>query len=459
MSNHHGHHQSRRRRKNPINEFLDRLRGRKHQKSYRRTDFPGINLPKDYDPVTWKETGRFEKDSSKAEEIPEQEMFNKEVPEIVPEIPAPHERRIPRPSSSNKKKSIFDAFDLYLKQRELRREDRFKEKLRKKHRQKSEQEFRKINKGPGLRKKLFTLPGEELEGVNDAKQIPLLSQRNPIYRNMTIVVNSTLIFITTYILTYLFYWLTCMLVASFYGLDSSLFYYDLRFNDHSPLWNRLNILMVTGLPPFLCLILALFLFQYIFKLKRFVGMQKLFILWSAFHLFNHFFGALPSGIVTDEGFGYVAAWLYLNTAFKFMFSLISLFVLGAIGFVSAKYILETSDSMHRIKGDNRLSFLLYQLAIPWLAGTIIMLMLRIPENFNYPYETLMFFSMAFMIFPPFFNAKVKPELNLLKIKKKRNINIGYLFMMLVLVAFLRIMLGIGLHFIIEISISISPASG
>jgi hypothetical protein len=458
MSNHHGHHHSRRRRKNPISEFLDRLRGRKHQKSYHRTDFPGINLPKDYDPVAWRETGRFEKGSSKSGEDPEQETFDKEVPENLHEIRVPEERLSPRPSSSKKKKSIFGAFDLYLKQRELRREERYKEKLRRKHRHKSEQEFRKINKGPGLRKKLFTLPGEELEGGADAKLIPLLSQRNPVYRNMTITVNSTLIFITTYILTYLFYWLTCMLVASFYGLDSSLFYYDLKFNDHSPMWNRLNILIVTGLPPFLCLILALFLIQYVFKIKRFVGMQKLFILWGAFHLFNHFFGAFPSGIVTDEGFGYVAAWLYLNTAFKFMFSLISLFVLGAIGFFSAKYILETSDSYHRIKGDHRLSFLLFQLAIPWLAGTIFMLLLRIPENFNYPYETLMLFSMAFMIFPPFFNAKVKPELNLLKIKKKRNINIGYLAMMLVLVAFLRIMLGIGLHFIIEISISISPAS-
>ncbi len=114
--------------------------------------------------------------------------------------------------------------------------------------------------------------------------------------------------------------------------------------------------------------------------------------------------------------------------------------------------------MNRIKADNRLSFILYQAAIPWLIGTVLMLLIRIPHNFDYPYETLMLFSMAFLVIPPFFNEKVKPQLNLLKVKKRRNVNLGYLAMMLVMLAFLRIMLGIGLHFIIEINISISPAT-
>jgi hypothetical protein len=69
----------------------------------------------------------------------------------------------------------------------------------------------------------------------------------------------------------------------------------------------------------------------------------------------------------------------------------------------------------------------------------------------------MLFSFVFLVIPPFFNEKVKPKLNLVKVKKKRNINFGYLVMMLALLAFLRIMLGIGLHFIIRFEISISPA--
>jgi hypothetical protein len=71
----------------------------------------------------------------------------------------------------------------------------------------------------------------------------------------------------------------------------------------------------------------------------------------------------------------------------------------------------------------------------------------------------MFFSMAFLVIPPFFNEKVKPKLNLVKIKKRKNFHIGYLAMMLVMLAFLRILLGIGLHFLIEINVSISLGGG
>lgn len=451
----HGHHHRKRRRRNPIGEFFDRLRGKKSQ-SYHRSSFPGINMPKDYDPQTWKIKGRDEETSTPRPE-PGAEDLEKDFSQNFAENANHHGNDSYRPGYSKRKKSFFGNLDLYFKQRELRKEERMREKLRRKHRRKSQQEYRRMNKGPGVGKKLFNL-GEEGDEAAKEKKVPFLSQRNPLYRNLTITLNSVFVFILTYILVYLFYWLTCMLVASWYGLDSTLYFYDLKFNDHSPLWNRFNILLVTGIPPFICLFLAIFLIQVLFKNKRFFGLQKLFILWSAFHLFNHFFGAFPSGIVTDEGFGYVAAWLYLNTAFKFLFSLLSLFALGAVGYFSARHILETSDSMHRIKGDNRLSFMLFQTAIPWLIGTIALLLIRLPHNFDYPYETLMLFSTVFLVIPPFFNEKVKPELNLLRVKKKRHINIGYLAMMLVFLLFLRIMLGIGLHFIIEINISISPAT-
>jgi hypothetical protein len=66
--------------------------------------------------------------------------------------------------------------------------------------------------------------------------------------------------------------------------------------------------------------------------------------------------------------------------------------------------------------------------------------------------------MAFLVIPAFFNPKVKPKLNLLKLKKKYKISPSYLILMLLLMVFYRVVLDIGLHFIIRISISISPAN-
>jgi len=453
MSNR-GHHRRKRRKRNAVQVFLDRLRGRD---SYRRhrSNFPGIHLPNDYDDGEWKNKQK-EITPSSPEEAAGTEDLGRDFSKGKSEVSEKSEYKHVKPTSYRRKKSWFKSIRRYFRTRELRREERMKNKLKRARRRKSQKEYRKMNAGPGLGKRLFTW-SDELSDEGKAKKVPLLSQRSPVYRNLTIAINSLMVFMLTYVLVYLFYWLTSMLVASFYGLDSTLYFYDLKFNNHSPLWDRFNILLVTGIPPFFCLFLGLFLYKVLFKNSRFVGLQKLFILWSSFHLFNHFFGALPSGIVTAEGFGYVAAWMYMNTAFKFLFSLVSLFALGVIGFYSAKHILETSDSLHRIKASNRLPFMLYQTAIPWLVGTIIMLLVRIPHNFDYPYETLMFFSMVFLVIPPFFNEKVKPKLNLLKAKKRRTINIGYVAMMIIFLAFLRIMLGIGLHFLIKISISITPA--
>lgn len=442
MSNH-GHHHRSHRRRSALGRFIDRLTGRRRRSSYHRSEFPGIHLPGE------KEEG------TRKYRIPEERSAPDTSPEITGTSANETAGQSASTGSSSRRRRKESFFKLYLKKRALRKEEQYKEKMRRAHRRRSEKEYRKLNQGPGLGKKLLDLARDEEEA---AKKIPLLSNRSRFFRNMTIVVNSMMIFMITYVLTYLFYWLSCMLVASWYGLDSILYFYDLRFNDHSPLWSRFNILLITGIPPFLCLVAGAFLYKAVFKIKRFAGLQKLFILWSAFHLLNHFFGAFPSGVVTDEGLGYVAAWMYMNTAVKFLFSLLFLFGLGLIGFYSAKPILETSDSLGRIKAERKTSFMFYQMGLPWLIGTFVMLLLRIPKNFDYPYETLMFFTMAFLVVPPFFNEKVKPELNLLKTKKKRQINIGYLAMVLVLLAFLRIMLGIGLHFIIEISISISPAS-
>jgi hypothetical protein len=247
-------------------------------------------------------------------------------------------------------------------------------------------------------------------------------------------------------------------MASLYGIDSILYYYDLRFNDYSPLWTRFNILVITGAPPFVSLFIGLLIHRRIFKLKRFSSIQKLFLLWWSLHSLNHFFGAFASGIVTDEGFGYVAAWLYMNTAFKFMFAIVALFALGVLGYYSKQHFLETSNSQSRIKRQNQTSFIFTQALIPWIVGTAILVATRIPHNFDYPYETLLLFSMAFLVIPAFFNPKVKPKLNLLKLKKKYKISPSYLILMLLLMVFYRVVLDIGLHFIIRISISISPAN-
>lgn len=444
------------RRKGALARLIERLRGKKQKRGTHQhvSGFPGINLPRDYDLKTG--DNPLEEATSKIptpdSPPPVTKDFSKPVPEKIREFTSEASRF--KPASKNK---LRESISIYLKKRALKKEERKKERLKRKLRERHQREYRKQELGRGIGKKLFNEWGKEIK--EGETRLALLDKNSAFYRAMTIVVNSFMIFIFTYVIAYLFYWLLSMLVASVYGIDSTLYYYDLKFNDHSALWNRFNILMVTGIPPFMSLFAGLFFLRFMAKQTRFTGLQKLFMVWLAFHLINHFFGAFPSGVVTDEGFGYVAAWMYMNTAMKFLFSLLSLFGMGMIGYHATETILETSDSVNRIKSDNRVSFILNQLALPWMIGTVVLLLLRLPKGFEYPYETLMFFSMAFLVIPPFFNEKVKPKLNLIKIKKRKSFHLGYLAMMLVMLAFLRLLLDVGLHFLIEINVSISLGSG
>lgn len=352
------------------------------------------------------------------------------------------------------RKYFQDAKRRRLQKRDARAHARMKKKIKRQHEKKQKKEAKQRS----IAQQLFTITEEgELE-VTKKKKREFFSKKSSFYRNAVYILNSLVVFIITYIITYLIYWLAEMFMASLYGLDSILYYYDLKFNDFSPLWTRFNILVITGVPPFVSLFIGLLLFRTVFKMKRFNSLQKLFILWWSLHSLNHFFGAFASGVVTNEGFGYVAAWLYLNTAFKFMFTIIALFLLSVFGYFAKQSFLETSNSQHRIQRENQISFIFTQAFIPWLLGTIIILITRIPHNFDYPYESLLMFSLGFPVIAAFFNPKVKPRLNLLKLKKKYRVSISNLVIFVLLMLFYRVVLGIGLHFIIKISISISPAN-
>ncbi len=374
-----------------------------------------------------------------------------------------------------KHKKTKNPFDLFLRKWSQRKQERIekkrKEKARKRIRAKHRRErldrdkrkelenIKLIKSETKKRKKKSRVPhtSERLENLKEKYKLFAIVleiiQKNVLKKNYHYIFNSTLIFIISYIIVYFIYQLTVILSASLFNIDSILYYFTLDFDDLSPLWSRLNIIFITFSGPFISLVIGLFLFNYLFKLKRFKSLQKLFILWISLHAFNHFAGALILGIVTTDGFGYVVEWLYLGIVFKFILIFIAFFILIIIGYQSTSKFLSTSNSLERVKVGVRNTFLFNQAFLPWLLGSLILIIIRIPNNFNYPYETLMFFSLAFVVIPVFFNDMAKPYKIYKKIRRKYSLNIGYIILFLLLLTAFRIGLDNGLHFIITIDFS------
>ncbi|NOX45540.1 MAG: hypothetical protein GXO89_01000 [Chlorobi bacterium] len=351
----------------------------------------------------------------------------------------------------------------YRKKRKRAIEKNRKKKFKQKIQKKRAKEFRKEKRISYIRsffpnykkpkKKGFAPPEEETK-TRDQRIQEKLKQQERNYFKYTI--NSLALYVTAYLIVYITYQLAVMIVASRWHLDSVLFYYDLAFNDFSPLWTRFNIIVVTFSGPLVSLLIGILFYKVIANRPKVKGFMKLFVIWIALHGFNLFFGAFASGVSTDQGFGYVANWLYMNVFWQIFFSLTFLFILGLIGYYSTGKFLETSNSAYRIKKENRNRFLLHQVILPWLIGGLLIYLVKVPNNMPYDVGNLLTMSLA--VVPVIFNRRAKPIINFKYDKKPTKIHWAYIITFVLLLASFRIWLETGLHIELtyDISLRITP---
>jgi len=257
-------------------------------------------------------------------------------------------------------------------------------------------------------------------------------------------VNSVASFIIAYLFVYIFYQFAVLIVASNYKLDSILFYYDLAFNDFSPLWNRKNIIVVTFAGPFLSLIFGFLFLRYIAIRPKISKQLKLLTIWIGLHGFNFFLGAFASGVSFDQGFGYVPAWLFVNIFWKILLSMLFLFLLGVVGYYSTPKFLDTSYSLSRVSEKVKIKFLVAQVFLPWIIGSLIIFLVKIPSNM--PYDVGILITMLFAVLPMLFNKRARPTRDF-KIEKAPNrFNLWILILTVGFLLLYRIGLNNGLHF-------------
>jgi hypothetical protein len=165
--------------------------------------------------------------------------------------------------------------------------------------------------------------------------------------------------------------------------------------------------------------------------------------WISLHGFNLFFGAFASGVAFSEGFGYVPEWLSFNVFWQIFVSLVFLFMLGVIGYYTTSRFLDTSNSAYRVRDENKLKFLFFQVVLPWLFGASIILLAKIPNNM--PYDASNLITLVFAIVPVIFNRFAKPTILFEGDRKPTHINWRYVVLFIVLLLAFRIGLNNGLH--------------
>lgn len=295
---------------------------------------------------------------------------------------------------------------------------------------------------------------ENRESGDEAKSVFILKE-------LEYVFSSFMTFVFAGLSAWLIYQLSVILTASFFGISSVLYYFEVMFpvGNSSPLWTQHSIIMITLSGPLMSLIIGLITFFYVIKKKKTRGLNRLFFMWLSFHLFNQFFGSFVAGVITDQGFGYVANWLYMGIILKFAFSVLALFVMAFAGYKVMPYLLTTAGKPERLKLDNRISFVITQAVLPCLIGTAILLLLRLPNKTPqhqeiFLYDSITSGALIILVLGMFFNLRAKiASVN----HRVSNYKVSLLWLAGLLVLILAVRLGLanGLLIVFRIVLHIS----
>lgn len=341
---------------------------------------------------------------------------------------------------SEPKYKLKDLFSLF----KVDKSERKKKKQKKKAKRKKTRQQNKVKRIEFIRRFVPSYKKSSVISLEFSQEdVPEEKDKQKFRGYLTYSINSTVLYLLAYLIVYLTYQITVLIVASRWKLDSVLFYYDLAFNDLSPLWSRINIILTTVSGPMISLLIGILFLRFFTTRAKIKKSVKLFFLWIGLHGYNLFLGAFASGVSFDEGFGYVPAWLYFNVFWQILTALLFLFFLGLIGYYTASKFLDTSFSSTRIKQKSKFKFLVYQVLIPWFAGGLLIFLIKIPNNM--PYDTANLITMAFAVLPIVFNKRAKPTKNFRIQKKPSKLNYYMLGVLIIVLLLYRIGLYNGLH--------------
>ena len=214
-----------------------------------------------------------------------------------------------------------------------------------------------------------------------------------------VAANGTALYVLAYYLAWGLHQAAKVAVSHHFQLrgiwDPSGVHYTLADNE----WWRTAIVGVYGSGPVVCLVLGLVAFRWYWQGARARrGQFKLLLLWVAFHACNAVFGALLADTFTQSGFWYVPDWLLrLGNVMNVLLALLAGLVQLGLGYFGAIAFLQAHDSHTVMRYANRQLMVLSTLIVPWVAGSIFIVLTKIP--YITVQETLHLAMMGLLVIP------------------------------------------------------------
>ena len=270
---------------------------------------------------------------------------------------------------------------------------------------------------------------------------------------LIIFTNSLILFLISYFIIYIISQFLIVWISLSFDYKTILFYYKIYFNIDTGDWTSDSVKILFSIMPITGLILgtASMILYSLFKNES--GIIKLLLLWGFVHGMVMFFGSLLIGTLLNKDFGWVIAYLYYKDTGKMVFSILSVFSLVAIGAsLSKSFLISGNSYFNLITKKNRKFLLRSQVILPAIFGTIILIILKIPDNYYFAtsdetfYEILKLLTVLLVIIPIIRTFKPLNEIYFDEEPRKIKLRWIYLIITIIIIAGYRLLLSDGVHF-------------
>jgi hypothetical protein len=136
-----------------------------------------------------------------------------------------------------------------------------------------------------------------------------------------------------------------------------------------------------------------------------------------------------AGVITNSGFHWVTNYIPVPRKGEFVISFFAVMVLFAIGYFSTKGFIQMSPAKNLIERFNRKAFVLAVCAGPWVVGSAILILFKIPNIL--PSEMLVYLMVFTISVPVILIQRNFMEVNL--VRRSKPLTVSWLFIALTIV--------------------------
>lgn len=263
-------------------------------------------------------------------------------------------------------------------------------------------------------------------------------------RFFIIFLNSLGIYMLAYIFIFLSKSVATALVANTYQIQTIVMYYDVNFLIRSGDWTPDMIQVVFSAGPFVAFFLCLISLVIYANTTHQSWPVRMFVFWVMCHSFVQFFGELLLGSLLSKGFGWTIAYMFYLDTPKMVIALIGFIALVAAGLGLTRFSLYSGNIyFNKLNKKNRMPFILSQVFLPFIIGTIFIIALKQPRITSL--EVLVAISMIFLIFPAVVRARFFGNMYFDEEPRQIKLMWPWLLAAILLIPAFRLIFGIGVR--------------